>query len=105
MKWKVVARPQAQDDLLKASDWYESKCQGLGTKFTKAVMEVFDSLQINPLMNCKQHPTKNIRCRLTRTFRYRVVYEVVPDAQLVIVAAVLHVARSRRVWLDRFSVN
>ncbi len=79
MKWKVVARPQAQNDLLEAADWCESRCSGLGDEFVKAVVAVLDALTLNPLMNCKQHPTQNIRWRLTRKFRYRVVYEVVED--------------------------
>jgi toxin ParE1/3/4 len=105
MEWKVVARPQAQNDLLEAADWYESRCSGLGIEFLKAVVEVLDALTLNPLMHCKQHPTKNIRWRLTKKFRYRVVYEVIEDQRLVVVAAILHVARNNNMWLRRFSPN
>ncbi len=30
----------------------------------------------NPLLNCRQHPTKNIRWRYAERFPYRAIYEV-----------------------------
>jgi len=62
---------------------------------------VFDALEINPLLNCRQHPTKNIRWRYPKRFPYRVIYEVIEDIKLVIIAAVVHAARNDRVWRSR----
>ena len=49
MKWEVVARPQAEDDLLEAAEWYDAQRSGLGDKFTEQILGVFDALEENPL--------------------------------------------------------
>jgi len=105
MKWEVVARPQAQADLRKAADWYNSRSSGLGEEFIQAVFDVFDALTINPLLHTRRHATKNIRWRFTKRFPYRVIYEVLEDERQVVVAAILHVARHQSVWRRRFSPN
>ena len=101
MNWKVVARPQAEDDIIEAADWYDSQRAGLGDEFIEEVLAVFDALEINPLLNCRRHPIKNIRWRFPERFPYRVIYEVIEDNQLVIIAAVVHAARNDRVWRGR----
>jgi plasmid stabilization system protein ParE len=101
MNWKVVARPQAADDAIEAAAWYETQSVGLGEEFIGELLSVFDALEINPLLNCRQHPTKNIRWRYPKRFPYRVIYEVIEDNHLVIIAAVLHAARDDSVWRSR----
>jgi toxin ParE1/3/4 len=101
MNWQVVARPQAQNDVVETADWYDSQRPGLGAEFIEEVPATFDALEINPLLNCRQHPTKNIRWRYPKRFPYRVIYEVVEEDRLVIIAAVVHAARHDRVWRTR----
>jgi toxin ParE1/3/4 len=101
MNWKVVARPQAEDDILEAADWYDTQRSGLGDEFVEEILAVFDALETNPLLHCRRHPLKNIRWRYPKRFPYRVIYEVIEEKQLVIIAAVLHAARHDRVWLRR----
>ena len=102
MKWEVVARPQAENDIIEVADWYENQRAGLGDEFIEELVKVFDSLETNPLLNCRQHPTKNIRWRYPKRFPYRVIYEVIENSGLVIIGAVLHAARNDRVWRGRF---
>lgn len=101
MNWQVVARPQAENDVLETADWYDTQRAGLGAEFIEEVLAVFDALEINPLLNCLQHPTRNIRSRYPNRFPYRVIYEVIEDNRLVIIAAVVHAARHERVWRGR----
>jgi plasmid stabilization system protein ParE len=101
MNWQVVSRPQAENDVLETSEWYDSQRAGLGAEFIEEVLTVFDALEINPLLNCRHHPTKNIRWRYPKRFPYRVIYEVIEDSRLVIIAAVVHAARHARVWRGR----
>lgn len=102
MNWKVVARPQAEDDITEAADWYDNQSAGLGDEFTDEILAVFDEIALNPLLHCRRHPTKNIRWRYPERFPYRVIYEVIEEERLVIVAAVIHAARHDRVWRKRF---
>lgn len=37
MKWKVVARAQAESDVLEAADWYDTQQAGLGDEFVEEV--------------------------------------------------------------------
>jgi hypothetical protein len=61
MSWQVVARPQAENDVVETADWYDNQRAGLGAEFIEEILRVFDALERNPLLNCRQHPTKNIR--------------------------------------------
>ncbi len=102
MKWRVVARPQATNDVLEAADWYDRQKPGLGNDFIEEIVTVFDALALNPLLHCRRHPTKNIRWRYPNRFPYRVIYEVLEEERLVVISAVIHAARHDRVWRQRF---
>jgi plasmid stabilization system protein ParE len=102
MKWKVVARPEAKDDILQAADWYERQRTGLGDEFVEEIIAVFDALATHPLFQSRPHPTKNIRWRYPKRFPYRVVCEVLEKEHLVVIGAVLHAARNDAVWRSRF---
>jgi mRNA-degrading endonuclease RelE of RelBE toxin-antitoxin system len=101
MNWRGVIRPEVEQDVAEAASWYESRQAGLGTEFLKEVIRVWDELEVNPLLNSRRHPRKNIRWRYPERFPYRVIYEVVEGEQTVIVAAVLHAARHDRHWQQR----
>ena len=101
MNWHVVARPDAENDIAETAEWYDNQRAGLGAEFIEEVLTVLDALKTNPLLNCRQHPTKNIRWRYPNRFPYRVIYEVNEDRRLVILAAVIHAVRHDRAWRNR----
>jgi plasmid stabilization system protein ParE len=102
MKWQVVVRPEAENDVLEAAHWYDAQQPGLGDEFIEETLAVFDALADDPLYQFQQHPTKNIHWRYAKRFPYRVIYELVEQERLVIIAAVLHAARHDRAWRKRF---
>jgi toxin ParE1/3/4 len=67
----------------------------------KIILAVLEALEVNPLLHCRRHPTKNIRWRYPERFPYRVIYEVIEEQQLVVIGAVIHAARHDRVWRSR----
>ncbi len=101
MNWRVEFRPEVEQDMAEAAAWYEARQPELGAEFVEEVIRVWDALSDNPLLHCRQHPTKNIRWRYPERFPYRVIYEVVESERTVIVAAVLHAARHAREWQRR----
>ncbi len=87
--------------MAEAAAWYEARQAGLGGEFVEEVIQVWRALADNPLLNCRRHPTKNIRWRYPERFPYRVIYEVQEAERRVVVAAVLHAARHDRHWQQR----
>jgi plasmid stabilization system protein ParE len=101
VNWIVEFRPEVEQDMAEAAAWYEARQAGLGREFVEEVIQVWRALGENPLLNCRRHPTKNIRWRYPERFPYRVIYEVLEAERMVVVAAVLHAARHDRHWQRR----
>ncbi len=89
--------------MAEAAAWYEARQPGLGGEFVEEVIRVWHGLGENPLLNCRRHPTKDIRWRYPERFPYRIIYEVLEAERIVVVAAVLHAARHDRRWQQRVS--
>ena len=102
MSWRVVVRPEAEEELVEAARWYESQQPGLGAEFVDEVMTVWDALGENPFLNSRRHSARNIRWRYPERFPHRVIYEIIEGDQTVIVAAILHAARHDELWRQRF---
>ena len=102
MNWRVVIRPEVEQDMAEAAQWYETKQAGLGVEFVEEVLQVWDALAENPLLNARRHPHKNIRWRYPERFPYRIIYEVDELNRTVIVASVIHAARHDCRWQSRF---
>jgi toxin ParE1/3/4 len=101
MSWRVVVRREAGDDVIEAAAWYDEREEGLGDQFVEEILKVYDALAINPHLNSRRHPRKNVRWRFPERFPYRVVYEIIEAEQLVVVAGVIHAARHDRQWKQR----
>jgi toxin ParE1/3/4 len=101
MTWKIVFRPEVEDDVAEAADWYENREPGLGTRFVSDVIAVWNSLAANPHLNSRRHRSKDIRWRYPDHFPYRVVYEVMEREHEVVILAVSHAARHDDSWQSR----
>jgi len=101
MSWKVIARPEVEQDVVESALWYEAQRSGLGREFIEELIQIWDSLEENPFLNSRRHPLKNIRWRYSKRFPYRVIYEILEAEQTVFIAAVLHAARHDRHWRKR----
>jgi plasmid stabilization system protein ParE len=101
MSWRVVVRPEIEQDLGVAADWYDKRESGLGDRFVNETLAVFDSLALNPFLNSRRHPSKNVRWRYPEHFPYRVIYQVEESEKTVVIAGVIHAARHDRHWKKR----
>jgi len=95
----LVVRPEVDDDLLQAEEWYDQQEPGLGQKFLKDVFETINRLLQNPFLYYKRYPRPQVRWVYTHRFPYRIIFSVIDNT--VIVYAVIHGARHDRYWKTR----
>jgi len=97
MSLPAVLRPAAQIEFDDAVDWYESRRQGLGTRFATAVRDLFNRISAAPFV----YPTvlEDGREALVKKYPYCVYYRV--EAARVVVIAVFHTSRDPTVWQSR----
>ncbi len=94
----VLLRPEAEQELLEAQAWYESKVLGLGFEFARAA----DAAVASALRNSFGHLRieEEFRRVLFRKFPYTLIYLPSPDELLVV--SFFHQHREPRAWLERF---
>lgn len=89
MSLPIVLRPDAEDDLLEARDWYERRQAGLGDAFAEAVEVFFARIEAMPELYAVEF--KGVRRGKLRRFPYVVYYRL--REEKIEVIAVLHGAR------------
>ena len=90
MKYRVIVRPEAEDDLKEAYSWYEDKRTGLGYDFLLQVDAGLNSIVRNPTIHSLEY--KGTRKHLIKRFPYKIIYLV--DNERIIVLAVIHGRRN-----------
>ncbi|AZB31623.1 type II toxin-antitoxin system RelE/ParE family toxin [Chryseobacterium balustinum] len=81
MVYKLILKPEAENDLGEAIEYYQSKRKGLGLKFLKCVQKFFDRITKNPL----HYPLKSNQFReaYIQKFPYIIIYEII-DNEIVV---------------------
>jgi toxin ParE1/3/4 len=90
MKYRVIVRPEAEDDLKEAYSWYEDKRIGLGYDFLLQVDAGLNLIARSP--NIRPIEYKETRKHLVKRFPYKIIYLV--EKEKIIVLAVIHGSRS-----------
>lgn len=94
---RIVFRPEAQQELLQAQAWYESRAEGLGIDFARAFEVALLSALRNP---AGFHVVEeDLRRVLLRRFPYALFYRVRGEEFLVV--AVFHHRRDPAVVVRR----
>jgi toxin ParE1/3/4 len=97
MKYDLIIRPEAEQDLRGAFGWYEDRVSGLGREFLCCVDAAIAQINRAPAT----HPViyQDIRRILIRRFPFGIFYIV--TGQKIIVLAVLHARRDPSLWQKR----
>lgn len=97
MAVRVVAAPEAEQDVADAYAWYEGQRAGLGEEFLGCLDACMEAIRRSP----KMHPTafSKFRRALLRRFPYAVFYEY--DSDVVTVFGVFHTSRHPIRWMKR----
>ncbi len=90
MKYRIIIRPEAEDDLKEAFSWYEDKRKGLGYDFLLQVDAGIRFIERNPNIHPIEY--KETRKHLIKRFPYKIIYLV--EKEKIIVLAIAHGKRS-----------
>lgn len=90
MKYRVIVRPEAEDDLKEAYSWYEDKRTGLGHDFLLQVDAGLNFIARYPTIHPIEY--KGTRKHLIKRFPYKIIYLV--QNEQIIILAVIHGRRS-----------
>lgn len=101
MSWRLDFRPEVENDVTDAAEWYESREPNLGAEFVEEVIRAWNSIAAQPLLGSRRHPLQNIRWRYPERFPYRIIYKVDEAQEAILVIAVLHAARHDSRWHRR----
>lgn len=88
MKYKVIVRPEAEDDLKKTFSWYEEKRAGLGHDFLLQVDAGLNFIRRNPQIHPIEY--KGTRKHLIKRFPYKIIYLLLAEEKMIIILAVVH---------------
>jgi plasmid stabilization system protein ParE len=86
VNWVVIIRPNAEADLQKAWNWYESQRPGLGDELLIEVQAAIRRLESDP--ENRPFYYRDFRRLLTRRFPYKLFYRL--DGGRVIIFRILH---------------
>jgi len=94
---KLVIRPEAEDELLEAIDWYEARNPGLGSDLLRCVDACIQRILRHP--ECYPIVHRETRMGIVRRFPYLILYSVTEET--VFVVAVFHAKRDPKIWKAR----
>jgi len=97
MKYDLLIRQDAEEDILQAYQWYEKQRRRLGEDFIQCVEDTLYRIQNNPFQYSQVH--KKIRRALISRFPYAIFYLIKNDSISII--SVFHCRRNPQIWQKR----
>ena len=97
MAHTIIIRPEAENDINTAYEWYESQRAGLGKEFAQELSASMDRIMESPRIYSELY--QGIRRALLRRFPFGVYYLF--NDEKIIVLSVLHLAMDPVKWKRR----
>jgi toxin ParE1/3/4 len=97
MTYRLSIRPEAEEEMHEAFDWYEQRRKGLGDAFLRSVEDALIEIQLRPESFPIVH--KNVRRTLIRRFPFGVYFAV--ESDVIEIVAVYHGKRDPSGWHRR----
>ena len=94
MIYTLSFHPKALDEYKAASIWYETRTEGLGMQFEKAIDNKIKQVLLNPLAFSKNK--NSYRQARTTAFPFVIVYAINDITQEVYISAIYHTSRNPR---------
>jgi plasmid stabilization system protein ParE len=99
MAERFILRPEAEQDVAEAFEWYEQQEPGLGEELLRCVDACILAIRRNPLAN--PIAEDSFRRALVRRFPYAIFYE--HEKERITIYAVFHCAQDPEKWRARLS--
>jgi plasmid stabilization system protein ParE len=94
---RLVVRPQAATELLKARQWFDTQRPGLGNEFALEVDLTLSEVLARPGSFPQVHGAT--RRAIVRRFPYGVFFRIAGD--VVVILGIVHGHRDPRIWRQR----
>lgn len=94
MSYKIIVKSGAELDLLEIVKWYESKSEGLGSRFLQDFEIKLDVIKRNPYLYQVKH--KSVRMGFLKRFPVAVHFTV--EEEKIFVHAILGTGRNPKIW-------
>ncbi|MDI6793517.1 MAG: type II toxin-antitoxin system RelE/ParE family toxin [bacterium] len=94
----LTVRPEAEEDIREAYEWYESKRCDLGHEFVEEIELLFQQIEERPNMFPKVYG--NLRRGFPHRFPYAVYFLV--EGATIVIKGVFHQRRNPAEWLKRY---
>jgi plasmid stabilization system protein ParE len=92
MKYSILVKESARNNITEAFLYYERKQEGLGERFLRAWERHLEFLQQEP--NLYQKKYKDFRQVIIRPYPYHIIYEL--EEQVIVVYKVIYAGRHPR---------
>jgi plasmid stabilization system protein ParE len=94
---QVIFTPEAEDDVAKSFNWYESREPGLGEEFLRSTEACIRGIQRHPEMY--PFAIDEFRRAPIRRFPFEIFYE--PAAKTITIYSVFHCSQDPQKWHER----
>lgn len=97
--YKVVILPLAKKDVKDAADWYNSRQQGLGKRFTFHVRKKINLIKSEPFIYVNRYD--EVKTAILDAFPFMIHYSVENSDKLITISAILHTSLNPDIWGSR----
>ena len=100
MSHRLTVQPKAENDALRAYQWYESELAGLGLQFLDALDDGLERITANPLHYAEL--AGGVRRKLLEKFPFGLFY-LFEDGEVIVISVMRH-EQSPDIWKSRNDV-
>ncbi|MDB5290412.1 MAG: toxin, RelE family [Phycisphaerales bacterium] len=97
MSYRLAIRPEAEEEMHEAFDWYEQRRKGLGDDFLQSVEDGLIAIQLRPESFPIVH--MHVRRTLIRRFPFGIYFTI--ESGVIEIIAVYHGKRDPHGWHRR----
>ena len=94
---RLVYRPEAEQEINAAAEWYEARSSGLAAEFLRAFDAAVATVERNPLQHAAVNP--RMHRALLRRFPYSLIFTV--SEEEIVILACAHWRQNPRRWQFR----